>query len=144
MKKTLLAALALTMASTAADARHIKDTIVKEECGACHMAFQPRFLPAASWKLIMSQLDNHFDEDATLDEKTAQHITDYLTKHAGRDRRFRRALKKGKPPLRITELRWFVREHRHEVSRRARKRAGTMSNCVACHRGAEKGYYDDD
>lgn len=134
--------LATLATSVQADENYgsIKDKTVKTECGACHMAYQPAFLPAQSWQAIMSDLTNHFDEDASLDAETAQKITSYLVKNAGRSRRY----KKGKPPLRITKLRWFVSEHRGEVSRRAMKRAGTMSNCVACHRGAEKGYYDDD
>ncbi len=145
MKRTLIltALIAFVGAAVTVDesqARRIKNKLVKSECGECHMAFQPSFLPAESWRIIMDDLENHFGDDASVDEKDAVAITNYLVKHAGRKRR----RKKGQPPLRITKLRWFVREHNHEVSRRAKRRAGTMSNCTACHRGADKGYYDDD
>ncbi len=142
MKKILLAAVAFSLLPVMASAgddnyRPIRDETVKKECGACHLAFQPGLLPASSWKAIMGGLGDHFGEDASLDEETARHITDYLMRNSGRDKR-------GKAPLRITELRWFVHEHKKEVSARAMKKAGTMANCAACHRGADKGYYDDD
>ena len=136
----MLAVMMITPALADENYSRIRNKTVKTECGACHMAYQPGFLPADSWKTIMADLANHFGEDASLDPKTTNDITTYLVKHAGRKRRH----KAGQPPLRITKLRWFVRKHRHEVSKRAMKRAGTMSNCIACHRGADKGYYEDD
>ncbi len=141
MKKTLFLAAAIGFAGLPVNADErvavIRDDIVKKECGACHMAFQPQFLPASSWRTIMEGLTDHFGEDASLDEETARHITGYLAGNAGRSRG-------AKTAIRITELGWFVHEHNDEVSPRARKKAGTMANCTACHRGAEKGYYDDD
>ncbi len=126
--------------------RPVTDPLVKKECGACHLAFPAGFLPAASWKAIMAGLEDHFGDDASLDAEDAKKIEAYLVAHAadaGRRWRKRRG-GEGKPPLRITKLGWFVSEHRGEVSARARKRAGTMANCAACHRGAERGYFDDD
>ncbi len=118
----------------------VRDKLVKSECGACHMAFQPAFLPAKSWKKIMGELSNHFGEDASLDKEVQQKIEAYLVKRSGR-RWFGRW---GKTQTRITKLRWFVKEHRGEVSARARKKAGTMANCKSCHFQAERGNYDDD
>ncbi len=119
----------------------VRDKLVQKECGACHMAFQPTFLPAKSWKKMMSELDNHFGEDASLDAEAAKKIEDYLVANAGR----RSWLDGwGTPPQRITELRWFKSEHSGEVSPRAMKKAGTMANCKACHQRAEQGNYDDD
>ncbi len=112
----------------------------REECGACHIPYPPRFLPKASWKAIMANLSDHFGEDASLADDTAAKIRGYLISHAARWR----VRKNARPPLRITKLRWFVREHRHEVSPRRLKKAGSWSNCAACHRGAARGYFDDD
>ena len=112
----------------------------REECGACHIPYPPRFLPKASWKAIMANLSDHFGEDASLADETAAKIRGYLISHAARWR----VRKNARPPLRITKLRWFVREHRHEVSPRRLKKAGSWSNCAACHRGAARGYFDDD
>jgi len=125
----------------------VKDKVVKEECGACHMPFSPAFLPTRSWEKIMSTLPDHFGEDASLDADTARHIRDYLVQNAADTRRYNRMLrgvKKTDVPLRITELPRWKRAHAYEVSARAWKRAGSKANCQACHRGAEKGYYGDD
>ena len=57
----------LTISGANADEnyRPIKDAVVLKECGACHMAFQPQMLPKRSWGKIMSELPNHFGEDAS-------------------------------------------------------------------------------
>ncbi len=147
MKKiAIVTATAFAMLVLPANAKHkdrgVKDELTKTECGACHMPFQPRFLPAISWTTMMSDLANHFGEDASLDEESRLKIQAYLVENA-RKKEFKK-VKDGVQPLRITEIRWFVREHRGEVSKRAMEKAGTMSNCAACHSGAERGQYDDD
>ena len=48
------------------------------ECGACHLAYPPRFLPAESWREMMSGLDKHFGSDASLDAETAREISIFL------------------------------------------------------------------
>src|SRR5690242_1601006 len=90
----------------------------KKECGACHMAFQPEFLPAQSWTALMAGLGNHFGENATLDAATSQAILAYLQAHAadasgGRHHHNHalRGLSSGDTPLRITETPYWVREH---------------------------------
>lgn len=57
-----------------------------------------------------------------------------------------RGLSNNKTPLRISELPYWVREHNEEVSKRdwQKQSVGSKANCVACHRYAEKGLYDDD
>jgi hypothetical protein len=51
----------------------------------------------------------------------------------------------GTTPLRITDIPCIRKEH-HEITPQAvqRKSVGSLSNCVACHRTAESGVYDDD
>ena len=135
----VLGAAPATFAATA-QPQILSDPVANEECGACHIPYPPRFLPKASWKAIMANLSDHFGEDASLADDTAAKIRGYLISHAARWR----VRKNARPPLRITKLRWFVREHRHEVSPRRLKKAGSWSNCAACHRGAARGYFDDD
>jgi hypothetical protein len=77
-----------------------------KECGACHLAYQPQLLPADSWQRLFGRLDDHFGEDASLDDATGQEILDYYL--AGADRR---VPPKG-APRQITELGWWVRAHR--------------------------------
>ena len=50
----------------------------------------------------------------------------------------------GEPP-RISQTRWF--EHKHDEVSEAkfrREAVGGRANCVACHRDAERGDFDDD
>ncbi|MEZ5923992.1 MAG: diheme cytochrome c [Hyphomicrobiaceae bacterium] len=144
MKRRLLAVAALTLATTshAAD-RMVTDELTKTECSACHIAYPPRMLPAASWEALMAGLKDHFGEDATLDDAALTHIRDYLVANAGRDDA-KAVDAEGKPVLRISELRWFKHEHSEEVSAASFKKAGSWANCVACHAGAEKGQFDDE
>lgn len=123
--------------------------LTAQECSACHMAFPAAFLPQRSWRKIMSTLDNHFGEDASLDAKDAQDIQKWLTANAAdtssRSSWVLRGVAANDTPLRITELPWWKRQHnKWEVSARAFKKAGSKSNCLACHRAAQSGNYDDD
>jgi hypothetical protein len=111
----------------------------KEECGSCHIAYPPRMLPASSWKQIMSSLDKHFGSDASLDKKTADQITAFLERNAGRERAVF-----GEPNLRITKSRWFLHEH-DEISARTwhSPKVKSPSNCEACHADAAKGNFNE-
>ncbi len=118
----------------------IKNLLVLEECSACHLAFQPAFLPKASWKKMMSELENHFGEDASLDADAVAEIEDYLVANASRKK-----FKGDGAPQRITELRWFKNEHSEREAKNMMKKLKVKSlvECAACHKGAEMGLYDD-
>jgi len=115
------------------------DPVWKEECGSCHVAYPPRLLPANTWKQVMSGLDKHFGSDASLDKKTADHISAFLERNAGRERA---SAKPGS--LRITDTRWFIHEH-DEVSARVwlSPKVKSPSNCEACHVGAANGNFSE-
>ena len=112
------------------------------ECSACHMAYPPGMLPAASWREMMGTLDKHFDTDASLDEATVAEILPFLEQNAAPERK---ADSGEKPVLRITETGWFKRQH-DEISTATWKRPAikSASNCMACHTGADKGNFDED
>jgi hypothetical protein len=136
----LLALLSVLVTRTSADdgATMPVNETWRTECGACHVPYPPRRLPARSWRGIMSSLDRHFGTDASMDPKASAEVATFLERHAGRDRG-------GPATLRITETPWFRREHR-EVPATAWRRPDVKSaaNCAACHPGAERGQYDDD
>ncbi len=112
----------------------------KTECSACHLAYPPQLLPAESWRTMMTQLDKHFGADASLDAKTTAEISAFLQANAARTKRETT----GKPPLRITETRWFKQEH-DEVPARvwSSKSVKQPSNCAACHTQAERGDFSE-
>jgi hypothetical protein len=125
------------------------------ECGACHMAFPPQLLPARSWERIMSDLADHFGEDASLAEPVRADIAAYLVAHAAdapgtaEGDRFLRRLEPTDIPLRITEAPFWVRDHDEIAADRfASAEVKTRSNCIACHKTADRGEFfepeDDD
>ena len=110
------------------------------ECSACHVAYPARYLPAESWRAIMSGLNKHFGSDASLDPATTREITAYLEKNAST----RRHKVSGKPVLRITETRWFRSEHREVAARHwTSPKVKSRSNCGACHTTADKGDFSE-
>lgn len=127
------------------------DPVVKEECGSCHLAFAPSMLPARSWKRMMADLKNHFGDDASVDAATAARISAYLTTNAADTggKRYSSKLLRGiapnSAPLRITELPRWVDKHREVPNWEWKhKDVRSKANCVACHTGAEQGFYEDD
>lgn len=125
----------------------VTDELTKKECSACHMAYPPGFLPARSWEALTGNLKDHFGEDASLAADATTAIRDYLVANAadasGKMRGFPRGIPADQTPLRITELPRFKGEH-GRFSDATMKKVGSLSNCVACHQGAEKGYFEDD
>ena len=87
-----------------------EDATYLEECGACHFAYQPGWLPEASWKKIIQAkaLEDHFNENAELDEETRKHIEQYLVANSAeksmykRSRKIMASLKSDEAPMRIT------------------------------------------
>ena len=123
------------------------DPVYLEECSSCHMAYPAMLLPAKSWPKIMAGLEDHFGESAELDAQTRQQIEDYLVRESERVsyRKLFRNLGEA-APLRITELPYFAHEH-DEIPARLiadNDKVESLSQCNACHRGAERGQFDED
>lgn len=110
----------------------------RQECGACHLAFPPRLLPAESWRKMMGGLDRHFGTDASLSLRENREITDFLVKNAASRWRSPAA------PSRITETAHFRHEH-GEIAADVWKRSAirSRSNCAACHPAAEQGDFNE-
>ena len=113
----------------------------QQECAACHVAYPPGLLPAASWQRLMSNLPRHFGTDASLDAATEKEISTWLTQNAAT----RKRMATPPPEDRITRAAWFVRQH-DEVPAETWKRASIKSaaNCSACHSRADQGDFDED
>jgi len=117
----------------------------KTECASCHTLYHPGLLPERSWRKLMSGLDKHFGENASLDPPAQREITDFLVKHSARaGSKYAKSVPASATPLRMTETNWFKREHRElraEVWKRPK--VGSSSNCMACHKGAEQGDFSE-
>ena len=133
------------------DVAPVDNAFYKEECGSCHFPYQPGLLPARSWRKMMTELDNHFSENAELETADAQRLTAYLTENAAdtsnykRSRGMMRSLNKNDVPLRISTTRYFKRKH-HELPTRMVKgnpKVRSFSNCELCHTRAAQGSYNE-
>jgi hypothetical protein len=122
----------------------------KEACGVCHFAYQPGLLPSGSWVKILSHLEDHFGATVEIDAGPKEVVQKYLIDNAAEKSLWKRSRKivrclKGETPVRITEIPYIGRKHRNippEIFKR--KSVGSLSNCSACHRTADRGVYEDD
>ncbi|HHB92949.1 MAG TPA: cytochrome C [Thioploca sp.] len=130
----------------------VNDANYTEECGACHFAYQPGLLPSASWKRIMTSLEDHFGENAELETKEQKLLTDYLTKNAAEFSNYKRSIKiirsltKDKIPLRITEMPYIIKKHDELTSAMVigNPEVKSLSYCDNCHTKAVTGSYAED
>jgi len=112
----------------------------QQECAACHLAYPPGMLPAASWQRLMGNLPRHFGTDASVDADTRRELSAWLEANAGTAKRVSEA----PPEDRLTRSAWFDRKHREiPVAEWKRASIGSASNCAACHRGAAQGDFDE-
>jgi mono/diheme cytochrome c family protein len=140
----LLGVLAATCAH--ADSKRLQPAVVlpayQAECAACHLAYPPGFLPAASWSRVMTQLDRHYGSDASLDAATVAQVSQWLQTHAGT---YKRVTATPPPEDRITRSDWFLRKHRKIDTPQVWQHTAVKSaaNCAACHSQAEQGRFSD-
>ena len=150
---TLLAATGVSgwlFASGGESLPAVDNALWRQECGSCHTAYHPAFLPERSWRKMMADLERHFGENAGLDAAATKQIADFLAANAAdrggarRGRKVATSIPNAQAPLRISETPWFVRKH-NEVAAEVwkRKSVGSAANCAACHPGADKGRFDE-
>jgi cytochrome c2 len=121
-----------------------------QECSACHMAYPPGLLPARSWEKLLSNLGDHFGENAELGADAVQSIKAYLAKNAADkvanslSRNFARSIGAA-TPLRISEVPYFKREHREVSSRMVEDnpQVKSFSRCEVCHTRAPQGSFNE-
>lgn len=116
-----------------------ENTLYREECGSCHLAYPPDVLPAVSWEAIMAGLENHFGDNAALPVTQLDLIRGYLLANAAQGR------PSARPPLRISDSAWFRNEH-DEIPRggvSGNPQVRSFGNCEACHIDAASGSFDE-
>jgi len=138
------AAIAISQAAMAGDDKRSPRVPLlpqyQQECAACHTAYPPGMLPAASWQRVMNNLPRHYGADASLDPATAKELSAWLAANAGSGKRGREQ----PPEDRITRSAWFMREH-DEVSATTWKLPAVKSaaNCAACHTRSDQGDFNE-
>ncbi|WP_193466542.1 diheme cytochrome c [Roseateles puraquae] len=139
----VLLTLSLAMASHAGEHEGAGRTpwpkAYAQECAACHVAYPPQMLPAASWARLMGGLDKHFGTDASLDAKDVQQLGRWLQENADRH-----PATPAPPEDRITRTARFGRKHRQiEPATWRLPSVRSAANCMACHTGADNGQYSE-
>lgn len=121
------------------------------ECGDCHFAYQPGLLPARGWDQIMTTLDDHFGDNAELDDENRTAITEYLVQNAAdtsdlkRSKQIMRSIAQRDTPIRISEVPYIKDAHKDipEKLIKGNPEVESPARCDACHVQAAKGYYND-
>lgn len=111
----------------------------QSECGSCHVPYPPQLLPATSWRTLMDGLERHFGTNASLDPESLATISAFLETYAGHGPK----ASSSDPAPRITETRWFTREHAEVPSAIWARPNLKRSDCAACHREAANGDFGE-
>ncbi len=117
-----------------------------QECSACHIAYHPSLLPRPAWSALMATLDEHFGEDASLDAKTTEELTAYLSAHSAEafDTKAANRLTVTDPahPFTITRSPFWTRTHADIPDAVfASQAVKSKGNCAACHGDAASGRF---
>ncbi len=129
----------------------VRNAFYKKECGSCHFAYQPGLLPERSWVKLMSDLENHFETDASLDKEDNKRVLNYLIDNSAekfrdykRSRKINDSIRRDETPIAISNTRYFKKEHR-KIRRNMieQKEVKSIANCMACHKTADKGSYEE-
>lgn len=149
--KNLVFLSLFTLSIFAADVKPVTNETYKNECSACHFAYQAGLLPSNSWNKIMANLENHFQTDASLDNADFKIISDYLNENSAekamnykRSRKIVNSIKKGDIPESISKTPYMIRKHNEiRTSLITQDEVKGIFNCIACHTTAQKGIYSE-
>lgn len=125
----------------------VTNDLYRHECGSCHFAYQPGWLPEQSWRDMMSSLDDHFGDNAELNQANHQLILDYLVNNSAdksdsrRSKKVMRSLGPDAQPKRITEIGFIKHEHDEIPANLIHNndQVASLSHCNACHQDADQG-----
>ena len=136
---------------SAGDVAPVKNDLYIKECGSCHFPYQPGLLPSNAWEKMMANLDNHFNSDATLDDKTFQTLSKYLSDNSAeknmqykRSNRIVSSIPAGQIPDSISTTPYIIKKHNElKKSMITQPEVKGLFNCMACHTTADKGSYSE-
>lgn len=128
----------------------VNNATYQKNCSTCHFAYQPGLLPAGSWKILLEKTDAHAGGPFSFDDKTMNEIKNYLIMNSAEKSGWEKAGKIlsstiSETPVRISEISYIKRKHwgvRNSIFQRSS--IGSRGNCIACHKSAETGLYDED
>ena len=137
--------------NTKTDVAPVNNQLYIKECGSCHFPYQAGLLPSNAWNKMMTNLENHFNSDASLNEADLQTLTKYLNDNSAeknmqykRSSRIVSSLAKNQIPDSISTTPYMIKKH--EDIRKdliTQNEVKGLFNCIACHKTADKGIYGE-
>ena len=137
--------------NTKTDVAPVNNQLYIKECGSCHFPYQPGLLPSNAWNKMMTNLENHFNSDASLNEADLQTLTKYLNDNSAeknmqykRSNRIVSSLAKNQIPDSISTTPYMIKKH--EDIRKdliTQNEVKGLFNCIACHKTADIGIYGE-
>lgn len=122
-----------------------QNAVFAKECGSCHMIYAPFLLPKKSWEIMMANLEDHFGDDASVDEKTNKEILNFLISNSAEQQGNKTAFNilkyaKNDQNIAITQNEYWIQKHR-KIDEKIFLKSDIKSkaNCAACHKGIENG-----
>ncbi len=121
-----------------------------KECGSCHITYPPFLLPKSSWTLMMSDLENHFGDDASIDKETNLSILSFLNENSAETSsqkaafKILKSLKENNSTIAITKTPYWEKKHRKiDKDIFASAKVKSKANCKACHTDIENGLIEN-
>mgnify|MGYP000605826489 FL=1 len=137
--------------NTKTDVAPVNNQLYIKECGSCHFPYQAGLLPANAWNKMMTNLENHFNSDASLNEADLQTLTKYLNDNsAEKNMQYKRSnkivssLAKNQIPDSISTTPYMIKKH-EDIKKNliSQNEVKGLFNCIACHKTADKGIYGE-
>lgn len=153
LRVVIAAAALISCAALAGELRHDVGTndnpVYEKECGSCHFAYQPGWLPERSWRRLMGSLGSHFGDNAEIAPTLRDTITAWLAARAAdrasnmRSREIVAAIGPAETPISITKVLYVGGIHGGflDPSFRGRPEAKTLAHCPLCHEKAHRGWF---
>ncbi len=125
------------------------EPLYKKECNSYRTLYPPHLLPAKSLQKLMANLEDHFGDDASLEEPTRSDIEKFLVKNSANNSTkevsfyILKSLKDS--PIAITKTPYWKKRHKN-IDKKTFKSSKVKSkaNCKACHTDIEKGIIEDE
>ena len=137
--------------NTKTDVAPVNNQLYIKVCGSCHFPYQPGLLPSNAWNKMMTNLENHFNSDASLNEADLQTLTKYLNDNsAEKNMQYKRSnkivssLAKNQIPDSISTTPYMIKKH-EDIKKNliSQNEVKGLFNCIACHKTADKGIYGE-
>jgi cytochrome b len=128
----------------------VENQLFVKECASCHTLYPPNLLPKKSWELLMSDLENHFGDDASIPEDSNKEILAFLVKNSAENSTMQSSFKflnsiKNQDIITMTKTTFWEKTHK-EIPKEIFENSEVKSkaNCKACHSDIEKGLIENE